>query len=215
MYRVSHVVVHLGWVDLDFGCLIICLSCEEFGRSCLAAGQHGVTMKSKSTQPRCSTATRWDTLYSYSFFSSWKLISCYLVSYENENVIEQFVPATAAAAKPHAHVWLLPVHHEVVLRLGIVAARQAKELVFGRLPEKHAVRFPGGTAQSQALCVPEISTFDMLSLHVEHTSARSKYSRPHSELVVGSGHEVWRQRHVSSTTFATSLNGRYGITFTK
>ena len=72
-----------------------------------------------------------------------------------DKIIEDFVPATAAAAKSHPHVRLLSVHREVVLRLGVVAARQAKQLVLGRLSEKYAVRFSGWTAQSKALRVPE------------------------------------------------------------
>ena len=83
-----------------------------------------------------------------------------------DKIIEDFVPATAAAAKSHPHVRMLSVHREVVLRLGIVAAWQAKQLVLGRLSEKHAVRFSGGTAQSQALRVPEISKSHLVNLHI-------------------------------------------------
>ena len=75
------------------------------------------------------------------------------------------VPAAARAAEADAHVRLLAV--EVVLRLGVVAARQPEELVLGRLAQEHAVRLAGGRAQPQALGV-----------------------RPHAELVVRPGNEV-------------------------
>ena len=85
------------------------------------------------------------------------------------------------------------MYHEVVLRFGIVAARQAEELVLGRLSKKHAVRFPGGSAQSQALRVPEISKLDVFRLRLTTHIGDFKlhmYLRPYSELVVGSRHEV-------------------------
>ena len=39
----------------------ICLGWRELGRHCLAGGQNGGALKSKSTKPR--SMTRWDTLY--------------------------------------------------------------------------------------------------------------------------------------------------------
>ena len=53
-----------GLVDFDLGVPLsvkICLGRWEFGRISQAAGQHGGTFKSKSTQPK--SQARWDTLY--------------------------------------------------------------------------------------------------------------------------------------------------------
>jgi len=57
-YRVSHLLVRLGWVDLDFECPIL-LRQMEFRHNWL--GKMAQHLESKSTQS-CS-ATLWITLY--------------------------------------------------------------------------------------------------------------------------------------------------------
>ena len=72
----------LSLVDLEFDfslCAKLCLGWGEFGRSGLAAGQNGGTLKSKSTKPR--SMPRWDTLYnfSYSGFFCSEVFKCHLI----------------------------------------------------------------------------------------------------------------------------------------
>ena len=53
-------MVHMGWVDLEFGCFMLL---SQFGQISICPSRIGKTVehpKLKSTQPRCTS--RWDTI---------------------------------------------------------------------------------------------------------------------------------------------------------
>ena len=59
-YRVSHLLVDLGWVDLEFECSTVCLILPGLMR--IWQKRPGkIVPKSKSTLPR--STSKWDTLY--------------------------------------------------------------------------------------------------------------------------------------------------------